>query len=68
VAEVWVKDESWRLGLPAFKMLGASNASYRALTSGSATRCAGIPSMSWQAGSRPLARRIVGYRVPETAR
>jgi len=33
VAEVWVKDESWRLGLPAFKMLGASYASYRALTS-----------------------------------
>jgi diaminopropionate ammonia-lyase len=33
VAEVWVKDESWRLGLPAFKMLGASYACYRALTS-----------------------------------
>jgi diaminopropionate ammonia-lyase len=32
VAEVWVKDESWRLGLPAFKMLGASYACYRALT------------------------------------
>jgi diaminopropionate ammonia-lyase len=31
VGEVWVKDESWRLGLPAFKMLGASYAVYRAL-------------------------------------
>jgi diaminopropionate ammonia-lyase len=32
VAEIWVKDESWRLGLPAFKALGASYACYRALT------------------------------------
>lgn len=32
VGEVWIKDESWRLGLPAFKMLGASYAVYRALT------------------------------------
>ncbi len=31
VADVWVKDESWRLGLPAFKMLGASYAVYHAL-------------------------------------
>ena len=31
VGEVWVKDESWRLGLPAFKILGASWAVYRAL-------------------------------------
>ena len=31
VGEVWVKDESWRLGLPAFKMLGASYAIYCAL-------------------------------------
>jgi diaminopropionate ammonia-lyase len=30
VAGVWVKDESWRLELPAFKMLGASWAVYRA--------------------------------------
>jgi len=29
VGRVWVKDESARLGLPAFKMLGASWASYR---------------------------------------
>jgi len=28
---VWVKDESTRLGLPAFKMLGASWAAYRSL-------------------------------------
>ncbi|QYG93157.1 diaminopropionate ammonia-lyase [Iamia sp. SCSIO 61187] len=33
VGRLWVKDESWRLGLPAFKMLGASWASYRLLVS-----------------------------------
>ncbi|HUZ36953.1 MAG TPA: diaminopropionate ammonia-lyase [Streptosporangiaceae bacterium] len=32
VRAVWAKDETWRLGLPAFKMLGASYATYRALT------------------------------------
>jgi diaminopropionate ammonia-lyase len=31
VGRVWVKDESWRLGLPAFKILGASWAAYRAV-------------------------------------
>ena len=31
VGRAWVKDESWRLGLPAFKILGASWAVYRAL-------------------------------------
>lgn len=31
VRAVWVKDETWRLGLPAFKMLGASYAVYRTL-------------------------------------
>jgi len=31
MGKVWVKDESWRLGLPAFKILGASWAVYRAL-------------------------------------
>lgn len=31
VGQVWIKDESSRLGLPAFKALGASWASYRAL-------------------------------------
>lgn len=30
--QLWAKDESARLGLPAFKMLGASYACYRALT------------------------------------
>jgi diaminopropionate ammonia-lyase len=31
VGELWVKDESSRLGLPAFKMLGASYACYQVL-------------------------------------
>lgn len=31
LGRVWVKDESWRLGLPAFKILGASWATYCAL-------------------------------------
>jgi diaminopropionate ammonia-lyase len=31
VGQVWVKDESNRLGLPAYKILGASWAAYRAL-------------------------------------
>lgn len=31
LGQVWVKDESNRMGLPAFKILGASWASYRAL-------------------------------------
>jgi diaminopropionate ammonia-lyase len=31
IGRLWVKDESSRLGLPAFKMLGASWATYRAL-------------------------------------
>jgi diaminopropionate ammonia-lyase len=31
LGQVWVKDESSRLGLPAFKMLGASWATYRSL-------------------------------------
>ena len=31
VGQVWVKDESHRLGLPAYKILGASWAAYRAL-------------------------------------
>ncbi|HEX7131376.1 MAG TPA: diaminopropionate ammonia-lyase [Iamia sp.] len=33
LGRLWVKDEAWRLGLPAFKMLGASWASYRSLVS-----------------------------------
>ena len=31
VGRVWVKDESWRLGLPAFKILGASWAVFKTL-------------------------------------
>jgi diaminopropionate ammonia-lyase len=31
IRQVWVKDESHRLGLPAYKILGASWAAYRAL-------------------------------------
>lgn len=31
IGQVWVKDESSRLGLPAYKILGASWATYRAL-------------------------------------
>lgn len=31
LGHVWVKDETWRIGLPSFKMLGASYAVYRAL-------------------------------------
>lgn len=31
VADLWVKDESSRLGLPAYKVLGASWATYRAI-------------------------------------
>ncbi|WP_228760002.1 diaminopropionate ammonia-lyase [Pseudactinotalea sp. HY158] len=31
IAEAWVKDESARMGLPSFKVLGASWATYRAL-------------------------------------
>src|SRR5215210_6019508 len=32
VGKLWVKDESSRLGLPSFKILGASWATYSALT------------------------------------
>jgi diaminopropionate ammonia-lyase len=32
IGRIWVKDESSRLGLPSFKILGASWATYRALT------------------------------------
>jgi diaminopropionate ammonia-lyase len=32
VGHIWVKDESSRLGLPSFKILGASWATYRAVT------------------------------------
>jgi diaminopropionate ammonia-lyase len=42
VRQVWVKDESNRLGLPAYKILGASWAAYRALD----VRCG--PFASWE--------------------
>jgi diaminopropionate ammonia-lyase len=42
VAELWVKDESERLGLPAFKMLGASWATYLTLE-----RQRGRPFVDW---------------------
>ncbi|MBC8162731.1 MAG: diaminopropionate ammonia-lyase [Roseiflexaceae bacterium] len=42
LGQVWLKDESRRLGLPSFKMLGASYATYRALEA----RCGGFP--DWQ--------------------
>ncbi len=32
IADLWVKDESSRLGLPAYKVLGASWATYRAIS------------------------------------
>jgi diaminopropionate ammonia-lyase len=31
VSKLWIKDERWRLGLPSFKVLGASYALYHAL-------------------------------------
>ena len=39
VGQVWVKDESRRLGMPSFKILGASYATYRALEA----RLGGLP-------------------------
>ncbi len=46
VGHLLVKDESSRLGLPAFKMLGASWASYRALTD-ELERLTGAPIDDW---------------------
>ncbi len=43
VGHVLVKDETDRLGLPAFKALGATWAVHRALTSGTTTRGTGGP-------------------------
>src|SRR6478672_8695510 len=43
VGQLWVKDESERLGLPAFKILGASWAVYRALQ-----ERLGHPFVPWQ--------------------
>jgi diaminopropionate ammonia-lyase len=46
VREVIVKDESSRLGLPSFKVLGASWAVYRALLGRLRTSPAGVPSLA----------------------
>ncbi|CAN5769359.1 diaminopropionate ammonia-lyase [soil metagenome] len=59
VALVWVKDESQRLGLPAFKMLGASWATYLALQ-----RCRGREFEEWSTIDE--LRRQVGELGPLT--
>ena len=46
VSEVWVKDESSRLGLPSFKVLGASYAVYRALLDRLARTPAQLPTFA----------------------
>jgi diaminopropionate ammonia-lyase len=56
VGEVWLKDESSRMGLPAFKILGASWAIYRALQS----RIGGTLE-PWQTLA-DLARRVASLR------
>jgi diaminopropionate ammonia-lyase len=55
LAAVWVKDESSRLGMPSFKILGASYAIYRAL----AERLGGIADWS---GIRDLAKAVEPLR------
>src|SRR6478672_9004336 len=47
VGRLLVKDESSRLGLPAFKMLGASWASYRALAA-ELEQVTGAPMPEWE--------------------
>jgi diaminopropionate ammonia-lyase len=54
--EVWVKDESGRLGLPSFKILGASWATHRAV----AERLGEEPD-GWST-VRELAERVAGLR------
>ena len=56
IGQLWLKDESSRLGLPAFKILGASWAIYRALE----TR-AGATLESWRTIDE-LARRLAPLR------
>lgn len=55
VERVWVKDESSRLGLPSFKVLGASWAVYRALD----RHVGGLP--EWR-GLDDLMNRLTPYR------
>ncbi|GIU93156.1 MAG: hypothetical protein KatS3mg011_2062 [Acidimicrobiia bacterium] len=59
VGTVWVKDETGRLGLPAFKILGASWALWRMLTEEAGSH---PPSASWD-GLLELARRIGPRRL-----
>ncbi|MBB6099983.1 diaminopropionate ammonia-lyase [Deinobacterium chartae] len=57
VAQLWVKDESSRLGLPAYKILGASWATWRALTErlGLAPAASGLEELRARlAGAGPL--------------
>lgn len=54
--EVWLKDESSRLGLPAYKVLGAAWATYRALTAR-----LGTPPEPWR-DLEELRTRIRGLR------
>lgn len=51
---VWVKDESSRLGLPSFKILGASYATYRAL----AERLGGTDRIGGWSGIEDLRARV----------
>jgi len=46
VAEVWVKDESARLGMPSFKILGASYATFRELCSRAGVDPSGIDGLT----------------------
>ena len=56
VGRVFVKDESARLGLPAFKVLGASWAVARILAGSTAPAAAGDRSVAACAGRRPASR------------
>jgi diaminopropionate ammonia-lyase len=58
VQKVWLKDESDRLGLPAFKILGASWATYCALRDR-------FPELNdeWE-GVEELAKRLHAYKLP----
>ena len=53
VGRIWVKDESSRLGLPSFKILGASWATYRALTDRLAMPGASLDELRTALAARP---------------
>jgi diaminopropionate ammonia-lyase len=57
--EVWVKDETRRLGLPAFKVLGASWAAYRAVE----RRSGGLPAWDTVAELAEHLARMPGLRL-----